>query len=68
MMQWEQGSQLLPLQCVTASGHRAHVAVLRKAPGGTCDPPGPAWSPIGVLKVKLEHFFISGFAQICANN
>lgn len=53
---------------VTASGHRAHSAVLRKAPGGTCDPPGPAWSPMGVPKGKLEYFFISGFAQICANN
>lgn len=38
-MQWEQCSKLLPLkhETVPASGHRAHVAVLRKAPGGTCD-------------------------------
>lgn len=52
------GSQLLPLkhETVTASGHRAHTAVLRKAPGGTCDPPGPAWPPMAVPKGKLEYF------------
>lgn len=51
-MQWEQCSQLFPLkhETVTASGHRAHVAVLRKAPGGICDPAGITFSFLDLHK------------------
>lgn len=47
---------------------KAHVAMLRKAPGGTRDPSGPAWPPIGVPKGTLELFVISMFSQICVSD
>lgn len=73
MMQREQAYSTVPSQthscyrAVTDSEHRARETVPGKAPGGTRDPSGPAWSPTGVPKGTLDFFFISGFAQICVS-
>lgn len=62
-------SQTRQCYCVvTDSEERARVAVPRKAPGGTRDPPGPAWSPMGVPKGMLEFFFHSWiFTNMCSD-